>query len=49
MKFTTKRVKINFKTINKDNYQIISKEKIDETNKLIRVEMRNFMRKLKFK
>lgn len=36
----SKRTKINFKTINKDNFEIIPTEKIAETNSRIKKEMK---------
>jgi len=45
----SKRVKINFETINKGNYEIIPPEKIDESRKRIAKNMRKIIRKLKHK
>jgi len=45
----SKRVKINFETINKGRYEIIPPEKIEESRKRIAKNMREFIRKLKRK
>jgi hypothetical protein len=39
----SKRVKINFETINKDKYEKIPWKKIHETNKRIKEAMRKFI------
>ena len=41
-----KRVKINFETINKGNYKIIPAEKIDESRRRIKSEMKKFVTNL---
>jgi hypothetical protein len=43
----SKRVKINFETINKGKYEIIPWEKIHETNKRIKEAMRKLRGKFK--
>lgn len=43
----TKRVKVNFETINKGKFENIPNEKICETNKRIKEIMNKFIRKLK--
>lgn len=43
----SKRVKINFETINKGKYEIIPCEKIHETNKRIKEVMRKLRGKFK--
>ena len=45
----SKRVKINFETVNKGKYEIIPPEKIAESRKRIAENMRKFIRKLKRK
>ncbi len=45
----SKRVKINFETVNKGRYNIIPPEKIAESRKRIAENMREFIRKLKRK
>jgi len=45
----SKRVKINFETVNKGKYEIIPPEKIAESRKRIAENMRRFIRKLKRK
>jgi hypothetical protein len=43
----SKRVKVNFETINKGKYKVIPWEKIHETNKLIKEAMRKLRGKFK--
>lgn len=43
----SKRVKVNFESINKGKYEIIPWEKIYETNKCIKEAMRKLKRKFK--
>jgi hypothetical protein len=43
----SKRVKINFETVNKGKYEIIPPEKIAESRKRIAENMRRFIRKPK--
>ena len=45
----SKRVKINFETINKGKYEIIPPEKIAESRERIKQNMKAFLRKLKRK
>jgi len=45
----SKRVKINFETVNKGMYEIIPPEKIVESRQRIAENMRKFLRKLKRK
>lgn len=45
----SKRVKINFETINEGKYKIIPPEKIAESNSRIKEAMKKFIRKLKRK
>ena len=45
----SKRVKINFETINMGNYEIIPTEKIVESNSRLKRVMGKFIRKLKNK
>lgn len=45
----SKRVKINFETVNKGRYEIISPEKIAESRERIKQNMKAFIRKLKRK
>ena len=45
----SKRVKINFETVNKGKYEIIPPEKIAESKKMIAENMRKFIKKLKRK
>lgn len=42
----SKRVKINFETINKGKYEIIPPEKMEKSRKRIRENMRKFIRNL---
>ena len=42
----SKRIKINFDTINGDNYQLIPQKDIAESNDRIKKEMKNFIRKM---
>jgi len=42
----SKRVKINFETINKGKYEIIPPDKIAESRERIAENMRKFIRKL---
>lgn len=43
----SKRIKINFETINKGRYEIIPWEKIHETNKRIKKALRKLKQKTK--
>ena len=43
----SKRIKINFETVNGDKYDVIPKEKIAETNNRIRESMKKIKRKIK--
>ena len=43
----SKRIKINFETINKGKYEIIPSEKIHETNKRIKKALRKLKQKIK--
>ena len=45
----SKRVKINFKTVNKGRYEIIPHEKIAESREQIKQNMKAFIRKMKRK
>lgn len=44
---TSKRVKINFDTVNGDNYTVISKQDIDASNQRIKQAMKEFVRNRK--
>lgn len=46
MKGISKRIKINFETINKGKYEIIPSEKIHETNKRIKKALRKLKQKV---
>jgi hypothetical protein len=41
----SKRIKISFNTINKDNLTIISKKEIAESNQILKENMKNVVRK----
>jgi len=41
----SKRIKISFNTINKDNFTIISKKEIAESNQILKENMKNVVRK----
>lgn len=45
----SKRVKIDFETVNKGRYEIIPPEKIAESRERIKQNMKAFIRKLKRK
>lgn len=45
----TKRVKINFETVNHGRYKIIPPQKVAETNARIKKAMRSIVKKLKYK
>jgi len=45
----SKRVKINFETINKGRYEIIPPEKIAESRERIKQNMKAFIKKMKRK
>ena len=45
----SKRVKINFETINKGKYELIPTKKVVESKQRIAENMRKFIRKLKRK
>lgn len=49
LRFMSKRIKINFETINKGEYEIIPPEKITESNARIKKAMKKIIRKLKRK
>ncbi len=43
----SKRVKINFETINKGRYEIIPPEKVAESREQIKQNMKTFLKKIK--
>ena len=43
----SKRVKVSFETINKDNYSIISRKAIYESNQRIKNEMKKIIKNIK--
>jgi len=45
----SKRVKVNFETVNKGRYKVIPHEKVNESRRRISENMRKFIRKLKRK
>jgi hypothetical protein len=45
----SKRVKINFETVNKGRYEIIPPEKIAESRERIKQNMKAFIKKMKRK
>jgi hypothetical protein len=42
----SKRVKINFETINKERYEIIPPEKVEESRERIKQNMKTFLKKI---
>ena len=49
LRLMSKRIKINFETINKGNYEIIPPQEIAESNARIKKAMKKFIKKLKRK
>jgi hypothetical protein len=49
LRLMSKRIKINFETINKGKYEIIPPKEIAESNARIKKAMNEFIRKLKRK
>ena len=45
----SKRVKINFESINKERYEIIPPEKVEESRERIKQNMKTFLKKIKNK